>query len=147
MTVTHDHSTVDYQEHTVVNSELRYRLEKLGAIVGRTVRVMGDAGFPDSSIDNRESHLSYDLIPNSVDMAIEGLTARETSEVAARSNLFDGVGHYCGSTERGAFTRVVLDADKTKGSGQRWIVNSTGILTDWHDQNNIYQPFAFLGDS
>ena len=102
-----DYVSVDYGQFSV-NPALQEALVELSNTTGKTVRTTNVSAFID----------------------IEGLTQREVSEAAARTNLFSGIGHYNDG-------RTQVDA--VNGcSTLRWQFDLNGAVTGWSQQNQVF---------
>jgi uncharacterized protein YcbK (DUF882 family) len=131
---------VDFGNHTVSDPELKKALEKLSDQTGRTVHVTsGDRDAAQNAAANGASGSSH-LSGKAADITIDGMSTREASEAAARSDLFNGVGHYDGSAQHGQHTHVDMGKRHADGSGRRWSENKNGKVSGWHNQTSIEAP-------
>jgi uncharacterized protein YcbK (DUF882 family) len=137
--------SVDFGRHTVSDPDLQSALQTLSDQTGRTVRVTsGDRDAVENAAANGADRSAH-LTGKAADITIDGLSAREASEAAARSDLFDGVGHYDGSARHGEHTHVEIGRRRADGSGRRWAEGKDGRISGWHSQSNIIVPR--VGDS
>ncbi|MCB9761742.1 MAG: DUF882 domain-containing protein [Alphaproteobacteria bacterium] len=135
---------VDTQGHPLSDETLRERLELLSArLGGATVRVLAGDLPPERAGSPQSPHLAG----KAADIRVPGLTTREVSEAAARSGLFDGVGHYDASPRHPAHTHVDLGGRRPDGTGRRWAVGADDTPKGWHDDGHVQAPRSKAGDS
>ncbi|HVK03955.1 MAG TPA: hypothetical protein VM490_10790 [Armatimonadaceae bacterium] len=74
------------------------------------------------------------------DIVVDGLTTREVSEAAARSGLFDGVGHYEVAADVPAHTHVdVAGRGGPGGDARLWLVGAAGATLGWAALDSLYR--------
>jgi uncharacterized protein YcbK (DUF882 family) len=131
---------VDFGGHPVSDPKLRDALDKLSDQTGRTVHVTSGDRTAAQNAAAGGAGGSHHLDHTAADITIDGMSTREASEAAARSDLFDGVGNYDGSAVHGAHTHVDMGGRRKDGSGRRWNENKKGQVSGWHGQTSIDTP-------
>ncbi|GEM_PF-3394608 len=110
----------------------------LGAIFGAKP-VPVDPAVYQGRVAGEQGHASG----GAADIVVDGLTTREVSEAAARSGLFDGVGHYEADRDIGAHTHVDVTGRGPSGAARLWLVGggaaAAGATLGWFAADSLYR--------